>query len=80
MWCGIYVLRHLQKELTWAIDKQLQVINNERLFKMVMPLRNDYHDSTGAYHYSAEWLCVHRIACVCYAGIMGIIGCKKNRE
>ena len=80
MWHGIYVSRYLQEEFTWAIDKQLQVISNKMLFKMVMPLRNDYHDSAGAYHNSTEWLCVHRIACICYAGIMGIIGCKKNRK
>ena len=41
--CGVSVSvcvsKHLKEELTWATDKQLQVISN-MLFKIVTPLRN----------------------------------------
>ena len=36
---GVRVSRHL-KELTWATNKQLQVISNMMLFTIVTPLRN----------------------------------------
>ena len=37
--CGIHeihILRHLKEELAWAIDEQLWVISNEKLFKTVI--------------------------------------------
>ena len=40
--CGIHeihILRHLKEELAWAIDEQLWVFSNEKLFKTVIPLR-----------------------------------------
>ena len=30
----------IKEELTWTIDKQLQIISNIMLFKTVIPLRN----------------------------------------
>ena len=35
---NICILRHLKEELTWAIDKPLQVISNKVVFKTVIPL------------------------------------------
>ena len=35
--CGV---RHLEEELSWAIDKKLQVISNIMLFETVIALRN----------------------------------------
>ena len=38
--CGIHeihILRHLKEELAWAIDEQLWVISNEKLFKTDIP-------------------------------------------
>ena len=36
---NVYTLRHLKEELSWAIDKQLQLIINAMLFNTVIPLR-----------------------------------------
>ena len=41
--CGIRERTHieaLKKELAWGIDKRLQIISNNLLFKTVKPLRN----------------------------------------
>ena len=50
--CGVYIysysysyvnvciLKHLKEELAWAINKQLRVISNKMLFKIVILLRN----------------------------------------
>ena len=35
----VRVSKHLKEELTWAIDKWLQVISDKILFKTVIPLR-----------------------------------------
>ena len=37
---NVRVLKCLQEELVWAIDKQLPVISNKMLFKTVILLRN----------------------------------------
>ena len=37
---NVHVLKWLKEKLAWAINKQLQVISNEMLFKAVIPLRN----------------------------------------
>ena len=37
---SVCVLKSLKEELAWAIDKQLQLISNKMLFKIVIPLRN----------------------------------------
>ena len=36
---NIWVSRHLNEELAWAIDKQLWLIINVMLFETVIPLR-----------------------------------------
>ena len=41
--CGVRertLLKSLKEELAWAIDKQLQLISNKMLLKIVIPLRN----------------------------------------
>ena len=35
MWMS-YTSMHLERELAWAVDKRLQIINNTMLFKTVM--------------------------------------------
>ena len=37
---NVRVLKGLKEELAWAIDKQLQLISNKILFKIIIPLRN----------------------------------------
>ena len=37
---GVHVLRHLEEELAWAIDKLFWVIGNIMLFITDIPLRN----------------------------------------
>ena len=37
---NICVSKDLKEELAWAIDKQLRVTSNKRIFKTVIPLRN----------------------------------------
>ena len=36
---NVCVSRRLKEELAWAIDKQLRLIINKMLFKIVIPLR-----------------------------------------
>ena len=41
--CGVRELTRIEtfkNELSWVIDKRLQVISNKMLFKTVVPLRN----------------------------------------
>ena len=40
VYVNVRVSRPLKEELTWFIDKRLQVISNKMLFKTVVPLRN----------------------------------------
>ena len=40
MYVNVCILKSLKEELAWAIDKQLQLISNKILFKVVIPLRN----------------------------------------
>ena len=40
MYVSVLVLKSLKEELAWAIDKQLRLISNKILFKIVIPLRN----------------------------------------
>ena len=37
---GVCVSRYLKEKVVWAKDKQLRVISNIMLCKMVIPLRN----------------------------------------
>ena len=40
--CGIHEhmhIEHLKEELAWTIDKELQLISNTIIFKIVSPLR-----------------------------------------
>ena len=37
---GVGISRDLKEELAWVIDKQLQIISNKMLFKIVIPLIN----------------------------------------
>ena len=42
-WCGVRKCMHIEafkKELAWAVDKRLWLINNKMLFKIVIPLGN----------------------------------------
>ena len=39
MYVNVYVSRRLKEELGWAIDKQLWLIINTMLFKIVIPVR-----------------------------------------
>ena len=36
---NVRILRHLKEDLAWVIDKQLWLIFNTMLFKIVIPLR-----------------------------------------
>ena len=40
MYVNVHVSKSLNEELAWAIDKQLRLISNKILFKMVIPLGN----------------------------------------
>ena len=40
VYMSVRISKGLIIELTWDIDKQLQVISNKMLFKTVIPLRN----------------------------------------
>ena len=41
MYVGLPILSHLNEELAWITDKQLQIlVRNIMLFKIVIPLRN----------------------------------------
>ena len=39
LYVNLRILRHLKEELTWPIDKHLEVISNKMLFKTTVPLR-----------------------------------------
>ena len=39
VYVNVHISRGLKEELAWAIDKQLQLIINTLLFKIVIPLR-----------------------------------------
>ena len=38
-YANVHVSRRLKEELSWAIDKRLQLIINTMLFKTVIPVR-----------------------------------------
>ena len=41
MYMNVRILKYLNEELAWAIDKRLQEITNKMLFKTVIPLETE---------------------------------------